>query len=295
MNDSITEPQEPFLRRISPVAFAIFSLLAIFLLYQFVAGGVVLLVSRGKFTGENIALVRWSTLLGQLFCILLPTILLAKARHPDVGRFLKVRLPRTREMLVTVIAVFALQQLAQGYMMAQDAIPLPQSLQKLVDLFRQLFEQAYRALVSADSPLEFAFVVLTVALVPAFSEEFLFRGLVQSSIEETAGGMRAAVIAGIIFGAYHLNPFGIIPLVALGIYFGYIVYRSGNITLAIIAHFFNNFIACSALYLKLDDDFVALAPSGQAGPGLALANFALFLVVFVAATYYFIQLTQEKE
>jgi CAAX protease family protein len=288
-------PQEPFLRRISPVAFAFLSLLAVFLLYQFIAGGVVMIVARGKFTGENIGLVRWSTLAGQLFCILVPTLLLARARHSHLLEFLKIRLPHPKELVVTVIAVFALQQLAQGYMMAQDAIPLPESVQRLVDLFKQLFEQAYRMLVTADTPMEFVFVVITVALVPAVSEELLFRGLVQSSLEEAAGGLKGAIIAGVIFGAYHLNPFGFVPLVALGVFFGYIVYRSGNITLAIAAHFFNNFIACTALYLRLDDDFVALAPGGGASPSLVMANFLLFLLVFVAASYYFVVITRRTE
>jgi membrane protease YdiL (CAAX protease family) len=149
--------------------------------------------------------------------------------------------------------------------------------------------------VLARSPGEFVVVVFTVALVPAVSEELLFRGLVQRSIEQAVGGMRGAIMTGVIFGAYHLNPFNIVPLVALGVYFGFIVFRSKNITLAVSAHFFNNFIACAAIYLQLRDDFVVIAPWGGASPATQLENFALFSLVFVAATYYFIMITNSSE
>jgi membrane protease YdiL (CAAX protease family) len=185
--------------------------------------------------------------------------------------------------------------MAQGYMMAQDAIPLPEFVRKVVELFKEMFEQAYRMLVGAETPLEFLFVVLVVAVVPAVAEEFLFRGLVQRSIELKAGGLKAAIIAGFIFGAYHLNPFGIIPLVALGVFFGWLVYRSDNLTLAIAAHFFNNFIACTAIYLQMGEDFIVLAPGGGATPSVLLANFVLFALVFLGAITYFAILTRPKE
>jgi membrane protease YdiL (CAAX protease family) len=210
-------------------------------------------------------------------------------------KFFRFAVPAPAETVVTIIAVFALQQMAQGYMAMQDAIPLPVPLKTYVDLFKKLFEETYRVLVQAHSPWEFVLVVVTVAVVPAFSEEMLFRGLVQRSLEEATGGMRAAVIAGVIFGAYHLNPFSIVPLAALGIYFGFIVYRSRSIIVAIAAHFFNNFVACVAIYLHLDDDFVAIAPGSTPTATMIGANFVLFAAVFVAATAYFIHLTSERE
>jgi membrane protease YdiL (CAAX protease family) len=277
------------------VGFAAIALVLVFFLYQIVAGGIALLLVGGRVTEDNVTLFRGATVLGQLLCLLLPTLLLAKARYGNILRSLRVRLPDVRETIVTVIAVFALQQMAQGYMIFQDAIPLPEPLKHLVEILKKALEETYRVLIQARSPGEFLIVVITVALVPAISEEFLFRGLVQRSFEEAAGGIRAAIIAGIIFGAYHLNPFGLAPLVALGVFFGFIVYRSENILLAVTAHFFNNFIACSAIYFDLNEDFIVLRPGGGATPTIVLADFVLFALVFVAATYYFVHITQREE
>ncbi len=285
-------PQLPFFQRIPPVPFAIISLCIVFFLYQGVGGIIALVMIQGMVTEENVILVRWSTLVGQLLLILVPTLVLARLRHLEFVNYFRLKLPDYKEILATVVAVFALQQILQGYMMFQDSFPLPHELRNIVDKLRELLEQTYKLLVVAHSPLEFVFVVLIVALTPAVCEELLFRGLVQRSFESTVGGLRAAVIAGIIFGAYHLNPFSFVPLVVLGIYFGFIVHRSHNITVAISAHFVNNFIACAAVYLQLDDDYVAVAPMGEVTPFLLVANYAVFGVVFLLATYYFLSVTK---
>jgi uncharacterized protein len=284
-------PALPFFQRIPAIPFALLSLGIIFFLYQFVGGGITFVLFRGTITEGNVGLVRWSTLIGQVLFILLPTLLLTKLRGHAPVRYLRLNVPEYREIILTVIAVFALQQILQGYMALQDLIPLPPRVQEFLSQFKKLFEETYRLLVASHSPGEFLFVVLVVAFVPAFAEELLFRGLVQRSFEEGTDGLRAAMVAGIIFGAYHMNPFSFIPLIVLGVYFGFIVYRSQNISVAISAHFFNNFVACAAAYVQLDEDFVAIAPGRHPSMFLVSANCAIFLLVFLLATYYFISIT----
>jgi uncharacterized protein len=293
----MNEPQDPpipFLRRMSPAVFTLFALALIFVLYQIVGGVITVVVARGEITLSNVTLVRWATLIGQLAFILVPTVWLARRRHGELTEFFRIRIPEVRHLVATMVAVFALQQMLQAYMVVQDLIPLPGDLQKMLDTIRKLLEETERVLVQANSPGEFLFVLLVVALVPAISEELLFRGLVQRNLE-AAAGWRGAVITGIIFGVYHFNPFTLVPLVALGVYFGFIVYRSGNITLSMSAHFFNNFVACAATYLRLDDNFVAVSPGAAPTLKLAATNFALFTLVFVAATLYFIHSTGHDE
>jgi len=287
--------QARWLQRLPPVSFALLVLAVIFVLYQVVGGTITLVIAKGNLTADNAGLVRWSTFFGQLVFILVPTILLARARHGNVFASLRIRLPRVRELAVTMVAVFALQQMLQTYMILQEALPVPEDVQKFIDLFKKMVEEMYRVLVSAHTPGEFLTVVLIVAFVPAVTEELLFRGLVQRNIEDAAGGFRGAVIAGVIFGAYHLNPFALVPLVALGVYFGFIVYRADNITLAMSAHFFNNFVACTAMYLQLDENFVVINPGSRPTNSLVALNFLIFAVVFVLATLYFLKITDHDD
>ena len=288
------EPRVPFLRRMNPVVFSLFALALIFVLYQIVGGVFTIVVARGQITLSNVTLVRSATVLGQILFILVPTVWLARRRHGELISFFRLRVPDLGQLVSTMAAVFALQQMMQAYMVVQDMIPLPSALQGLLDTLRKLLEETEHVLVQANSPGEFLFVLFVVAFIPAVSEELLFRGLVQRNLE-AAAGWKGAAIAGIIFGLYHFNPFTLVPLVALGVYFGFIVYRSGNITLSMSAHFFNNFVACAAVYLRLDDNFVALDPGAAPTLALAASNFALFTLVFVAATLYFMRSTRHDE
>jgi uncharacterized protein len=293
----VTPPAAPgerpsLLSRLRPVPFAVVALVLVFVLYQLVGGLVTLLFFGGKVVSDNVATMRWVTLGGQLLFLLVPTILLARLRSPGPKYFFRWRVPDIREILLVCLAVFALQQVLQAYLMVQDAIPLPGPLKQFVNEFKRLIEETYRLLVTSHTPGELLFVVLVAAVVPAVCEELLFRGIVQRSIAQETGGLQAAVMTGVIFGAYHLSPFTLVPLAVLGVFFGFIVHRTGNILVAISAHFFNNFIACLAAYFQMDDEMVSIVPGGgQSGPGVAL-DFLFFGLVFVVTTYYFVRITR---
>jgi membrane protease YdiL (CAAX protease family) len=282
------------LQRLHPVAFVLLALGTVFLLYQVVAGGLTLLIAGIEITDSNVNVVRWSTLIGQFGFILLPTLVLTWLRHGRIREPLRLRLPALPELIVAMVAIFALQQVLQGYMLLQDSIPLPTKVREFFDLLKRMFEQAYLVLLTAHSPMEFLLVIVTVALVPSVAEELLFRGLVQRNLDSVAGGLRSAIVTGILFGLYHLNPFSLVALGTLGIFLGFLVYRSQNTTVAIAAHFFNNFIGCAAVYLNFDEEFLVIAPAGGATAENVAMNSAMFGVVFVAAMYYFLKLTQRS-
>ena len=193
-------PKEPFFRRISPSAFVILSLALVFVLYQVVAGVVTILLVGQIAARRNGGLDAHRDRRGS-------DPLHSPSHDPSRACAVRaccwsrcvLRLPSLRDTVTVCIAVVALQQVLQGYTIAQDAIPLPPQIQRYVDLFKRLIEETYRMLVTAQSPLEFAGVVATVALVPAIVEELLFRGLVQRDLEEVTSGMGAAVMAGVIF------------------------------------------------------------------------------------------------
>jgi membrane protease YdiL (CAAX protease family) len=199
-----------------------------------------------------------------------------------------------------------LQQLLQGYLVLQESVPIsfPPIVQRLIDQVKEMMEEMYRMLTQAHSIPEFLFVVLVIAATPAVCEELLFRGLIQRTLEDERSSslfpeksrrpLTAAIVAGAIFALYHLNPFTFVPLAVLGIYFGYVVYRTQNIITSIAAHFFNNFLACLAVYLQLKDDFIAIAPTSEPSTTILTMNYIVCAVVFVAATYYLVHSTSHN-
>jgi membrane protease YdiL (CAAX protease family) len=190
--------------------------------------------------------------------------------------------------------LLSLQQLLQGYLVLQDLVPLPAPVQQFVDRFKELLESVYILLARAHTPDELLVVVLVVAVTPALCEELLFRGLIQRAFEEAFGGLRAAVVAGVIFGFYHINPFSLVPLCALGVYFGWIVYRSHNVALAVFVHFLNNFFAAIVLYAGAEENLIRGMPGEPPSPVLEIGFYVLSGVVFLVASYYFVQDTRER-
>ncbi|MBI3765814.1 MAG: CPBP family intramembrane metalloprotease [Ignavibacteriales bacterium] len=206
-------------------------------------------------------------------------------------QFLRLRVPDPRTLLVALVGIVSLQQMMQVYLVFQDKIQFPEPIQSQLDKLKDLIEGIYKTLVSSSSVSELVGVIVIIALIPAISEELFFRGLVQRNFEKGLTPIRGVMLTGIIFGAYHLNPFAFVPLAVLGMYLGFLTMRADSIWVSIAAHFYNNLFACLALYFQVKDDYVVMGNANEMSLGGLLFTFWLFGVVFLISTYYFIKIT----
>jgi len=253
----------------------------VFLLYQFVGGGITALLF-GNVRPEREALAfRLSTMLGEILFILVPTFFLARLQSKDWKSLLRLRKADWYYIGLAVIGVVALQQLMEIYLYLQGLIPLPDRMKEIIDRFQQAIDQTYAVLVTANSPTEFFFVVLVVAVTPAVCEETLFRGLVQSNLELPMSRSKAIVLTGAIFAAYHLDPFSFVALCALGIYLSFLVSVSGSIIVPIVAHFTNNFISSLVLY-KFGAESLITPRNQKPGAGYLIGWSVVLFLVFLA-------------
>lgn len=85
--------------------------------------------------------------------------------------------------------------------------------------------------------------VVRTAVLPAFYEEFIFRGILLGQLRRYGDGM-AIVISSLLFGIFHSNLEQIPFAFLVGLALGYILVRTNNIWLTIAIHFFNNAFAC---------------------------------------------------
>jgi uncharacterized protein len=290
------QQQFTFLERynISPILFVFISLVVLFGTYQIVGSLIVLLVFGAKITPQNVNDVRWLTMLGQVVFLFFPTLLLTRLVTFKLKEFLKLKRPKLTQSILVIIGILSLQQILQVYMVFQDKIPLPESIQSYVEQIKHGMEEAYKLLAGSSNLNEMLFVILVVAFVPAFAEEVLFRGLVQGGLSKRLSIKKSVIITGIVFGAFHLNPFSFIPLSALGIYLGFMTAKSGSIYTSITAHFFNNLIAILALRFGLgDNDLITGDAANMPLEELAII-FIASSVVFVLSIYYFIRVSEKN-
>ena len=276
---------------ISPVLFGIVVLILIVLLYQGVAGLITILLFGTKPTEATIGGIRIAQGIGQVLFMLLPTLLLVRLVTKTPGDFLKLTVPKPLVVILPLIGIASLQQVLQIYLVFQEQIPIPESLQEKLQPFKELIEEVTRLLVSSHTVPELLFVMFIVAVIPATAEEFLFRGLIQRSFEKGMTPAMSALLSGVIFGLYHLNPFSAIPLIVLGLYLSFLALRANNLLVSVAGHFFNNAIACIAVYFHVDDDSIITGNPNAMSTTELLGTCALFLLIFIGATYLFVRAT----
>lgn len=280
--------------RISPVLFALVVLLLVFVSYQVVGGLLTLLFVGSRVTSENVMLHRIFTMAGQILFIFIPTLVFARLFDLRFSRIFPWRMPRGGETIFAVLSLFFLQEVLQIYLLFQDRIPFPDELNKIIEPAKQMIEEMFRTLVSSRGVPELLFVVLVVAVTPAIVEEFLFRGLVQGCFARSTSPGRAAFWAGLIFGVFHFNPFSVVPLIALGVFFGMLRYRSQSMILAMTIHFLNNGLAVVVTHFNIDEKLVAGAEKGvEANLLMLLTQLVLGLVLFGLTFTWYWRLTKE--
>jgi hypothetical protein len=93
------------------------------------------------------------------------------------------------------------------------------------------------------------FNLFMVAFLAAFGEEFLFRGLIQRIFSRITKSHHWGIwISAILFSALHMQFYGFIPRMLLGVMFGYLLIWSGSMWIPVLAHFINNAIGVLGLY-----------------------------------------------
>ncbi len=149
-------------------------------------------------------------------------------------------------------------------------------------LWRRAMEQLddfVRIETTADILLLFGAAVLTAAVC----EEFLFRGLLLQLLRRRSGWLVAIVFSALLFAVFHLNPVVLAPVGLVGAYLAVLVWRSGSLYPAILAHALNNGLALFASQIFADDG-QAYEQHVMATLGLASTLFVVMLVIYLRKT-----------
>ena len=94
--------------------------------------------------------------------------------------------------------------------------------------------------------------VIVIAILPAIGEELVFRGFLQPELQKSFKNPHIGIwVAAILFSALHMQFYGFFPRIFLGALMGYMYYWSKNMWVPILAHFVNNMIAVTMLYVSL--------------------------------------------
>jgi hypothetical protein len=166
-------------------------------------------------------------------------------------------------------------------------IVFPESMSSVEAAMRLMEDKAAqmtKLIVDYQSTGEMLVVIFTVALLPAVSEELVFRGILQNDLVKSTGNIHVAVFASAaIFSFIHFQFFGFFPRMILGIILGYLYITSGNLWVSMLMHFTNNALVVVALNLH-QKGMLKIDP--ESSKDLPLASIYVSVAMSLAILYY---------
>ncbi|MDE7329734.1 MAG: CPBP family intramembrane metalloprotease [Clostridia bacterium] len=127
--------------------------------------------------------------------------------------------------------------------------------------------------------------LLVIAVMPAFFEELLFRGIILNTCEKSIGSVRTVFIVGFCFALFHGSPEQTVYQFISGCAFAFIAIRSGSILPSVIMHFINNALIVIVGACGLIDEAGELIMSQTASiiitvlAGLCFAGAVIWLIL----------------
>lgn len=198
-----------------------------------------------------------------------------------LGGFILLALTHTKlSDAVTFKRTKSRKRCAAVFLVGLGAIPLCNLLSQLIANNLTLIgieNKSYgESSTTPEIDLFYIFIqVLCTAIVPAVSEEFLFRGAVMGALKPYGQGF-AIVMSSVIFGLIHGN-LGQIPFaIAGGMFFAYLAVYSGSLIPSIILHGLNNLLSVILdITMCVYDESITYA--------ILIAYYAIFCVVAIVA------------
>lgn len=122
--------------------------------------------------------------------------------------------------------------------------------------------------------------ILLIGILPAVTEELLFRGVVQNSFIRKYSPAVGIIVSSIIFGIYHMNWLQGINAVLIGLALGYLYYKTKSLWITMLFHFGNNALSV------IIDKFKILQFSYPLGINISLS---ILSVILICLTVYIFQ------
>ncbi len=186
-------------------------------------------------------------IIGFLLPAILTAFLLNRKPMKLIGFYGKINWKQVS--LVLLIMFVAL--LVSGFLSyVNEMIPITESLKLKFTKMEADYNKQVEAIIGLNNAGEYILALIIMAFLPALCEETLFRGGLQNFLtRSTRMPWLSIIIVSILFSLAHFSFYGFLSRFFLGAVLGLLYQYSGKIWLNILAHFFNNAFAITALYI----------------------------------------------
>ena len=196
---------------------------------------------------REVSILKYIQISQQIAMFVIPAIVTANLLNKKKKSFLKMnRIPGSIPIVMVIMLALLIIPVISYTGVLNSRMNLPDWLSGVKDWMRTKEDAASdltSLLIKSSRIGDLVINILILAIIPAIAEEMIFRGILQQILCRIFRSDHIAIwITAIFFSAIHLQFFGFLPRLLLGLCFGYLFFWTGNLWIAILAHFINNIV-----------------------------------------------------
>lgn len=199
------------------------------------------------------------------------------------------RMPSLKALAVVVVFYLVSLPAMNWLVDFNGSMVLPSWMSGVEEAMRQAEDMAADAtkqILDINTIPQLLFCLFVVGLMAGLSEEMLFRGAMQRTMQDSRLGAHTAIwVTAIVFSAFHMQFFGFLPRMLLGAWLGYLFVWTRSLWVPIIAHTLNNstvvvmsYLAGKGVVPEGFGDNLGL-PADGAFPWMATASLVLSIAI----------------
>jgi membrane protease YdiL (CAAX protease family) len=214
-------------------------------------------------------------IIGGLVFLIVP-VFYVKLREYNAAELFRLNIPPGEVLLVSIPLGLSLGVITDEIdRIVQIFLPTPDIFLKYLDSLK------------AQTPLDWILLILGVVVIASISEEILFRGFLQVSLERKGDITRAVILSSVTWTIIHVNPYWAIQIFITGVIIGFLAWRTNSIFPSMIVHATNNFISLLVINYNLDKSMDWYFLGDHISPiVLVLATGVLIISIRRISVYY---------
>lgn len=219
--------------------------------WQLMTHGNILDMEKDMLNPENASALQVVQFVSVLFMFFIPTIAYAFICYRNGWAFLGfTKKLNPQHLLVVLLIVICSIPFISFLEEINKAIPISAGLKAKFDALEKKYNEQVLLIAQVKTWGQYFISLLIIAVLPAITEEMLFRGGLQNLLTRwIKSPWPGIIITGFLFSIIHLSWYGFFARFFLGIVLGLIFYYTQNIWLNILAHFINNAMVVTIMFI----------------------------------------------
>ena len=244
-----------------------------------------------KSNPQDLNSLRFMQISSQLFTFVFPPIAYAFLVKEIPVNALGLKNAKILWFLIGTAMIFVIMPLNSILAEWNAGLKLPESLSALEQMIKDMQESASAMIekfVSVDTIGGLILNLFMIAGLAALGEELLFRSIIQTSLIKICKNAHVGIlIASAIFSFIHLEFYGFVPRLILGMLLGYMFYFSGSIWIPLLMHFLNNGTVVLIYFLNNKGiTNIDVDTFGQTSIPILIVSIVVMIVLFLFSIKY---------